>query len=378
MTTDDADAAPASPIPPPAGDVRRLVRRRDDRVVSGVCAALGAYTDIDPVIYRVVLAVLVLFGGAGLVLYAIGWLFIPELETGRAPVDAIRAPTTPGRNLWIVVVAVIVGLVLVGLADNRGSRAGALLAALAVLGVLALRERRTDPPAPGPYPPVPAESGAGSYAVPPLGASPPAAPPRPPSPLGTVTLCAALIAVGAGLLLDRFGALHATLQGLLALALLVVGAGLVVGARLGRARWLILPALLLAAGLAAASLLHGVPLRGGTGDRHWSPVSAVDLHPSYRLRAGDATLDLSTVGPLPATRTVKASVGVGALEVQVPVEVPVSVHARAGAGRVELFGGITDGFRADRVASLPDPRTPHLDLDLQVGIGSVTVTHVAP
>ncbi|MGJ0223654.1 TSUP family transporter, partial [Streptococcus pyogenes] len=46
--------------------------------VGGVAGGVALRLGIDPLITRGVLAVSVLFGGLGLVLYAIGWLLLPE------------------------------------------------------------------------------------------------------------------------------------------------------------------------------------------------------------------------------------------------------------------------------------------------------------
>jgi len=57
---------------------RRLYRSPDDRVIAGVCGGLGEYFTTDPVILRLILVVLVLFGGSGLVLYLLAWILIPR------------------------------------------------------------------------------------------------------------------------------------------------------------------------------------------------------------------------------------------------------------------------------------------------------------
>ncbi|GAA4240154.1 hypothetical protein GCM10022254_63820 [Actinomadura meridiana] len=51
---------------------------RDDRVIAGVCSGAGRFLGVDPNIVRIGLAIFTLFGGAGIALYAIGWLLIPE------------------------------------------------------------------------------------------------------------------------------------------------------------------------------------------------------------------------------------------------------------------------------------------------------------
>ncbi len=57
---------------------RRLYRSPDDRVIAGVCGGLGEYFAVDPVILRLILVVLILFGGSGLVLYILAWILIPR------------------------------------------------------------------------------------------------------------------------------------------------------------------------------------------------------------------------------------------------------------------------------------------------------------
>ncbi len=57
---------------------KRLYRSRNDRVISGVCAGLGQYFNVDPVLMRVLAVVLgfVSFGTA-LLLYVVLALIIP-------------------------------------------------------------------------------------------------------------------------------------------------------------------------------------------------------------------------------------------------------------------------------------------------------------
>ena len=380
MTTPDAGTGPATA---PLGESRRhLVRRRDDRRIAGVCAALGAYTDIDPVIYRVVLGVLAVFGGAGFILYGIGWLFIPELETGHAPIDAVLRrlpPETQRWRGWALAAVLLLALLLIG-PIRDGGWTGVSLGALAVLAFLWLREHRppaAEPPsADGPYLPATAATVPFSPRISP-GVSPPPAP-RSRSPLGLITLCVALAAVGVGLLLDASGALHVSVLGLLVTALVVVCVGLVVGVWVGHGRWLVVPALLLGVAVVAAGMLHNVPLSGGAGNRLWAPASAADVQPAYRLGAGDATLDLSTFGTPAGLRQIHASVGSGQLTVRLPAALPVTVHAHAGAGRLKVVGQVTDGLSAERDLSSGGPTVNRLDLDLRVGIGQVTVTRVSP
>jgi phage shock protein C len=56
-----------------------LVRRRDNRIIAGVCAGLADYSGIDVNLIRVVVAVVSVFtGGMGVLAYLAGWIVIPE------------------------------------------------------------------------------------------------------------------------------------------------------------------------------------------------------------------------------------------------------------------------------------------------------------
>lgn len=98
-------AAPEPPrSPPPA---RRLQRSRDDRVIAGVCGGLAEYFGIDPVLVRIATLVLVFAGGAGLLLYVIGWIAIPvepEAGAGERPSAEPRERTTGSFTIGIVFV----------------------------------------------------------------------------------------------------------------------------------------------------------------------------------------------------------------------------------------------------------------------------------
>lgn len=66
--TPDAGPQPAAPRP---------VRSRRHKVIGGVCGGLGRYFDVDPVLFRVPLAVLSVVGGLGFIGYGVAWLILP-------------------------------------------------------------------------------------------------------------------------------------------------------------------------------------------------------------------------------------------------------------------------------------------------------------
>ena len=101
MTDDEKTHEIGAPEPdppteeaPPRRRARRLLRSRDDRVISGVAGGLGRYFDIDPVIVRIAFAVSIALGGFGLLAYVAAMIFVPS-ERGGGPV----APRSRGRTV---------------------------------------------------------------------------------------------------------------------------------------------------------------------------------------------------------------------------------------------------------------------------------------
>jgi len=159
-------------LPPgPSARWPRLVRRRDDKVVAGVCAAAARLTGTDPVLWRVVLAVLTVFGGTGLVLYAAGWLLIPE--EGQPESTGERLLRTRGGDLSRPSTLVLIALAAVAVAAVVGDGIG--LAPLLVVGVVVWLVRRSRKESPTPTPPAPVDPS--TWTVPPTPGSP-YAPPR--------------------------------------------------------------------------------------------------------------------------------------------------------------------------------------------------------
>ncbi|MFC4052835.1 PspC domain-containing protein [Actinomadura syzygii] len=57
---------------------RKLRRTREGRMIAGVCSGAAEFLGVDANIIRLGLGVFTLFGGAGVALYAIAWILIPE------------------------------------------------------------------------------------------------------------------------------------------------------------------------------------------------------------------------------------------------------------------------------------------------------------
>ncbi|PWV53845.1 PspC domain-containing protein [Chitinophaga sp. S165] len=61
---------------------KRLYRDPDSKVLGGVCGGLGAYLNVDPVVFRIIFALLAIGGfGTGILVYFILWIVTPEANT---------------------------------------------------------------------------------------------------------------------------------------------------------------------------------------------------------------------------------------------------------------------------------------------------------
>lgn len=60
---------------------KRLYRDEENATIGGVCAGLGHYVDVDPVIIRIIFVLMVILGGSGILVYIILWAVIPEAKT---------------------------------------------------------------------------------------------------------------------------------------------------------------------------------------------------------------------------------------------------------------------------------------------------------
>ena len=117
------EAGPPSDEPSPEAEteivrpsLRRLVRSSDDRVIAGVCGGLGKYLGVDPILVRIAAILLVFAGGAGIVLYVIGWIAIPdELAEGLDEVAAGRGETASAADDDRTRSAAVLGLIFVAL-----------------------------------------------------------------------------------------------------------------------------------------------------------------------------------------------------------------------------------------------------------------------
>jgi phage shock protein PspC (stress-responsive transcriptional regulator) len=158
-------------------------------------------------------------------------------------------------------------------------------------------------------------------------------------------------------------------------AIVVIAAGglLVVGAFTGGMRWLIVPALALAFGAAAAAA-GDIDVRGGTGERVYRPATGADLRSEYKLGAGHLQLDLRNTKFRPGDHHVHLKLGLGQAEVLVPSNLCVSSTAHIAGGGTTIFDRESGGTYHDwqDIRQAPEGQ-PHLTVDADIGFGELRI-----
>ena len=394
-----AGAMTETPLPPAPGtegprttgeearDLGRIRRSTTDRKVAGVAGGLGRHLDVDPLLLRVAFVVLTFFGGAGLIVYAAGWLLVPQDDGTEA---AIRLEDRT-RAVVLAVVAVVAGVSVV--AELAGNAWGPWfpwqLVVVAVVAAVLLSRRDRGYPAPaGPVAgPVAGPSGAGGGPtgfpapaggqawVPPTAPAPVVRDPRRRGPLLLWTTLA-VVALAEGILMsvDLSGAAVAD-GAYAALALGIIGAALVLGAFFGRGGGLVLVGLLAVPVLLITTLADRID----ADPQRETPDTAASVDPEYRLGVGELVLDLTEVEDLEELdgRVLDITVQVGRIEVVVPEE-GLSVRATGrigGPGEVSLFGERRGGIETlVREAHDGGPGSPVLVLETETNLGEIVVT----
>jgi len=94
---------------------RRLYRSRKDKIIAGVCGGLAEYFDIDPVIIRLLMVLLFIYG-VGIIIYILAWIMIPmEPAAGEAQVDevVVDVPDEKRKRERVgAIILIITGVVL--------------------------------------------------------------------------------------------------------------------------------------------------------------------------------------------------------------------------------------------------------------------------
>ncbi|MGI5470400.1 PspC domain-containing protein [Streptomyces sp. CA-132043] len=150
-----AHGATADPPPPP----RHPLRRSRTRVVGGVCGGLGRHWDLDPVIFRIVLAVLAVSSGIGLIVYGLAWLLIPAEGEDENEVRRLLSGRVEGTALTALLVALVGCGLFLSVLGRGGGMTFTVMLALAVAGsAYWSKQRRAAARGTGPVDPATAQA----------------------------------------------------------------------------------------------------------------------------------------------------------------------------------------------------------------------------
>jgi phage shock protein PspC (stress-responsive transcriptional regulator) len=376
---EDEATTTATEIPPPPRDTATgpmptpsLHRSRSNRVVAGVARGIADRFGVAPWVVRAGFIVLVFAAGVGALLYLAGWLLIPEEGTDRS-VLGISSPTDTSLVLGVALIGIGLAVLLGWMGIVRGDLV--VGAALVVCGVLLYRWNPSRPDADvgqtaDVYPTDGPSIAERQPALPPP-PPPPPKPRKPPSMLGRLTVAVGLVAIGVVALLDVTGVLAPTALHYLGIGLGVIAVGLLVGSFWGRARWLVIPGLLVLPLLLAARFSQ-VTWDYTATNQVIRPLEVDDLLPEYRIDTGSLLLDLGALDLDGAEVAVEVSVGAGELIVQLPEEAAVAAVVTAQAGEIEVLGQHASGLDIRRAVSYAGDEGS-INLDASVGIGTAEV-----
>ncbi len=401
---------------PPAPGRRPFRRRSQNKIVGGVCGGLADHFGVSVLGLRIafgfgalVVAFLILrpwlgpgygypysnpnlssfralvkLGSTLAVLsYFALWVFVPSDDAGVSAVGRVRRRIPRVANLrpWFAMLALVLGASILGSYLDLWS--GDVTWAFLFIGVGIMLFRRDAErnrlagdggaehaePTPStshiPAPPGPPGSPAAeSTALPRT--------PRERSPLGWLVLGILLLAVGGAAILQNLGALHLRPVRYPAMAFLILGAGLLVGAFVGRARWLVLPAIPIVPVLLVLSLIH-VPLEGGFGKIAVYARGPGEAAGSYRRIGGDVFVDLTRLQCGHEHIDLSESTAFGDVTLYAPFDAHVVATGSVGLGNAPFTSDVVvdHSFR-----SVLEPRFgdgPTITADLEAGVGSVQV-----
>ncbi len=383
-----------------------MVRPREGRIVAGVAQGLANRLGLPVLLVRIVFGLLVFAGGLGLALYAAGWFLIRSEDEADTPAERLFSGASSGRS-WIGIALVFLAALI--LLDNFTFLSGGVIWAvgLLIVGVLLYTgdlPRLVQTPAddkegvqqmttttdtiattetalPAAQTETPAGSGPVGGGTPPTPTPaplppPPVAPqPRETSYLGRITFGVMLISLGVLAILDNIEMLdiQADPRHYMALAVTVLGLGLIVGGFIGRARWLILVGV-----LAVPTLMFSPVFEYSWNpeefDLRVTPDTFAELEDGYSLDVGNIMIDLTELPWDGQVVELDVSVDAGNIEVVLPADVGLVGRASLDVGQVTAPGQSSTGLGRPGLVFEEPGELGLLELYATANVGNIAIT----
>jgi len=387
-------------IPEPRVATGDFVRPRAGRMIAGVAQGLANRFNLPVVLIRVVFALLTFGGGLGIALYAAVWFLVRSEDEAQAPAERFFSGKSSSRS-WIGIGLVFLAILI--LLDNFTFLSGGVVWAvgLLVVGILLytgdlprlVQQPESDkegvqqvtttntlvPDTNQPQTPVggrPSSGGVPPTPTPTPPILPPAASkPRESSLLGRITIGVMLISLGVLAILDNIPGipLEPEPRHYMALAVTVLGVGLLVGGFVGRARWLILLAVVMVPTMLFSPVFE-YNWNSDDFDRRISPAAFDDLQTTYHFDVGSLYIDLTDLPWEGQTIEIDASVDAGNIEIRIPDDVGLIGEASVDVGRVASDGRESAGLGNPTLRFDDDTGTlGTVNLDATVDIGNIEI-----
>lgn len=381
-----------------------LVRPREGRVLAGVSQGLANRFDLPNWVPRAFFVVTAFFGGLGLALYAAGWALIRSDDESESPAERFFDGASSTKS-WIGIGLIFIAALI--LLENLTFFSGGVVfaAGLLVVGVLLYLGHipietsgaksqegvqqvtiNTSVESPATHTESPSDSSAVDGASHAGGGTPPTPTPTPPllppsaaqpkeqSILGRITIGVMLLAMGVLAVLDNFEGVpvYPEPRHYLALAVTILGVGLLVGAIAGRARWLILVAVVLVPTMLFSPAFE-YEWTSETFDEFHSPTTFDEVNEFYSLDIGNLVIDLTELPWDGELIDINARVDAGNIEIRIPHSVGLVGNASVDIGHVGAPDRESSGLGNPNLA-FDDPRQAGtVNLDAHVDLGNIDI-----